>query len=47
VGEDAFDRAVCLHQSASRRREDVLGECWKDLGRPEHVHLDKARELVG
>ena len=24
-----------------------LGECWKDLGRPEQVQLDNARELCG
>jgi hypothetical protein len=24
-----------------------LGECWKDLGRPAQVQLDKARELAG
>src|SRR4029453_4473251 len=24
-----------------------LGECWKDLGRPEQVQLDNARELAG
>src|SRR3954470_12922373 len=24
-----------------------LGECWKDLGRPEQVQFDNARELAG
>jgi hypothetical protein len=24
-----------------------LGECWKDLGRPEQVQLENARELAG
>jgi hypothetical protein len=47
VGGDAFDGAVCLRLAASRRREEVLGECWKDLGWPEQVHLDNARELAG
>jgi putative transposase len=50
VGKDAFDGAVCLRLAASRRMDEVLwflGECWKDLGRPEQVQLDNARELAG
>jgi putative transposase len=50
VGKDAFDGAVCLRLADSRRRDEVLGflgECWKDLGRPEQVQLDNARELAG
>jgi hypothetical protein len=40
VGKDAFDGAVCLRLAGSRRMDEVLwflGECWKDLGRPEQV----------
>ncbi len=50
VGKDAFDGAVCLRLAMSRRMNEVLwflGECWKDLGRPEQVQFDNARELVG
>jgi transposase InsO family protein len=50
VGKDVFDGAVCLRLACSRRRDEVLwflGECWKDLGRPEQVQLDNARELAG
>ena len=47
VGKDAFDGAVCLRLAYSRRMDEVLGflgECWKDLGIPEQVQLDNARE---
>ena len=50
VGKDAFDGAVCLRLATSRRMDEVLwflGECWKDLGRPEQVQFDNARELAG
>ena len=50
VGKDAFDGAVCLRLASSRRMNEVLwflGECWKDLGIPEQVQLDNARELAG
>jgi transposase InsO family protein len=50
VGKDIFDGAVCLRLAYSRRMNEVLwflGECWKDLGRPEQVQLDNARELAG
>jgi transposase InsO family protein len=50
VGKDVFDGAVCLRLADSRRMEEVLGflgECWKDLGLPEQVQLDNARELAG
>ena len=50
VGKDAFDGAVCLRLAESRRMDEVLGflgECWKDLGRPEQVQFDNARELSG
>jgi transposase InsO family protein len=50
VGKDAFDGAVCLRLASSRRMDEVLGflgECWKDLGLPEQVQLDNARELAG
>jgi putative transposase len=50
VGKDAFDGAVCLRLATSRRMDEVLvflGECWKDLGLPEQVQLDNARELCG
>jgi putative transposase len=50
VGKDAFDGAVCLRLASSRRMDEVLwflGECWQDLGRPESVQLDNARELAG
>jgi transposase InsO family protein len=50
VGKDVFDGAVCLRLAESRRMDEVLGflgECWKDLGRPEQMQLDNARELAG
>jgi putative transposase len=50
IGKDAFDGAVCLRLAYSRRMDEVLGflgECWKDLGLPEQVQLDNARELAG
>jgi putative transposase len=50
VGKDAFDGAVCLRLACSRRMDEVLGfrgACWKDLGRPQQVQLDNARELAG
>jgi transposase InsO family protein len=50
VGKDVFDGAVCLRLAYSRRMDEVLwflGECWKDLGRPEQVQFDNARELAG
>jgi transposase InsO family protein len=50
IGKDAFDGAVCSRLAYSRRMDEVLGflgECWKDLGRPEQGQLDNARELAG
>jgi transposase InsO family protein len=50
VGKDVFDGAVCLRLASSRRMTEVLwflGACWKDLGRPEQVQFDNARELAG
>jgi putative transposase len=50
VGKDIFDGAVCLRLAASRQMDAVLGflgECWKDLGIPEQVQFDNARELAG
>jgi putative transposase len=50
IGKDTFDGAVCLRLAGSRRMDEVLwflGECWKDLGRPEQVQFDNARELAG
>jgi putative transposase len=50
VCKDAFDGAVCLRLADSRRMDEVLGflgECWKDLGRPEQLQFDNARELAG
>src|SRR5512146_3404353 len=50
VGKDAFDGAVGLRLASSRRMDEVLGflgECRKDLGIPEQVQLDNARELCG
>ncbi len=50
ICKDVFDGAVCLRLAESRRMDEVLwflGECWKDLGRPEQVQLDNARELSG
>jgi hypothetical protein len=48
--KDAFDGAVCLRLAGSRRMNEVLGflgECRKDLGRPEQVRFDNAREPAG
>ena len=48
--KDTFDGAVCLRLAGSRRMDEVLGvlgECWKDRGRPEQVQLDTARKLAG
>jgi len=50
IGKDVFDGAVCLRLAYSRRMDEVLwflGECWKDLGRPQQVQLDNAREVAG
>jgi hypothetical protein len=50
IGKDAFDGAVSLRRAGSRRMDVVLGllgECWKDLGRPEQVQPDNVRELSG
>jgi putative transposase len=50
VGKDVFDGAVCLRLTDSRCMDEVLwflGECWKDLGLPEQVQFDNARELCG
>lgn len=50
VGKDIFDGAVCLRWVGSRCMTEVLwflGECWKELGRPEQVQFDNARELAG
>jgi len=50
VCKDVFDGAVCLRLAASRKMDEVLwflGECWKDLGRPEQAQFDNARELAG
>jgi putative transposase len=50
VGKDVFDGAVCLRLASSRTMNEVLGflgECWKDLGRPDQVQFDNARELCG
>ncbi len=50
VCKDGFDGAVCLRLADSRCMDEVLeflGECWKDLGRPEQVQVDNARELAG
>jgi transposase InsO family protein len=50
VGKDVFDGAVCLRLAESRKMDEALwflGECWKDLGRPEQVQFDNARELSG
>jgi putative transposase len=50
VGKDIFDGAVCLRLAGSRKMDEVLwflGECWKDLGRPEQAQFDNARELAG
>jgi putative transposase len=50
AAKDVFDGAVCLRLASSRRMDEVLGflgECWKDLGLPDQVQLDNARELSG
>jgi hypothetical protein len=50
VCKDAFDGAVCLRLAGSRRMDEVLcflEECWKDLGIPEQVQFDNARESSG
>jgi len=50
VCKDVFDGAVCLRLAESRKMDEVLwflGACWKDLGRPEQVQFDNARELAG
>jgi putative transposase len=50
ICKDVFDGAVCLRLAYSRRMDEVLGflgACWKDLGRPQQVQLDNARELAG
>jgi putative transposase len=50
VCKDAVDGVVCLRLAGSRRMDEVLGflgACWKDLGRPEQVQFDNARELAG
>jgi putative transposase len=50
VCKDVFDGAVCLRLASSRKMDEVLwflGECWKDLGLPEQVQVDNARELAG
>jgi putative transposase len=50
VCKDIFDGAVCLRLANSRQMDEVLwflSECWKDLGRPEQVQFDNARELAG
>src|SRR5262249_37413880 len=49
-GKAACVGAACGGVAAPRRMNEVLwflGECWKDLGRPEQVQLDNARELAG
>jgi hypothetical protein len=48
--KDAFDGAVCLRLAGSRHMDEVLwflGECRKDLGIPEQVQFDNARESSG
>jgi transposase InsO family protein len=50
VCKEAFDGAVCPRLACSTKMDEVLwflGECWKDLGRPEQVQLDNACELAG
>jgi hypothetical protein len=50
VGKHAFDGAVCPRLAESRKMDEVLwflGECWKDLGRPEQAQFGNARELSG
>jgi len=48
--KDVYDGAVYLKLYRSRKMEvilDFLGECWKNLGLPEQVQFDNAREIVG
>lgn len=48
--KDVYDGAVYLKLYRSRKMEvilDFLGECWKNLGLPEQVQFDNAREFVG
>jgi putative transposase len=48
--KDVYDGAVYLKLGRSRKMEiilDFLGECWKNLGLPEQVQFDNAREIVG
>ncbi|HEY5731150.1 MAG TPA: hypothetical protein VIS72_13940, partial [Anaerolineales bacterium] len=48
--KDVYDGAVFLKLYRSRKMEvilDFLGECWKNLGLPEQVQFDNAREIVG
>ncbi len=50
VCRDAFDGAVCLKLSRSRRMEAILaflGDCWKTLGLPQQIQFDNAREYLG
>jgi hypothetical protein len=50
VCKDAFDGAFCLRLAGSRKMDEVLWfleECWKDLGIPQQVQFDNARELSG
>src|SRR5262249_38882719 len=49
-GRAPSEGAACLRWTAPRRMDEVLwflGECWKDLGLPEQVQFDNARELAG
>jgi transposase InsO family protein len=48
--KDVYDGAVYLKLYRSRKMEvilDFLGESWKNLGLPEQVQFDNAREVVG
>jgi transposase InsO family protein len=48
--KDVYDGAVYLKLYRSRKMDvilDFLGECWKNLGLPEQVQFDNAREIVG
>ena len=48
--KDVYDGAVYQKLYRSRKMEvilDFLGECWKNLGLPEQVQFDNAREVVG
>jgi hypothetical protein len=50
VGKDAVDGAVCLRLAEARRLDEVLGflgGCRKDLGTPDQVQFDNARERAG